>query len=145
MMNPHRVIVSAIVIAAIVAVLLSMFRVAMVKGESMMPTMHDGQFVLATRRLSRLHRGDVVLVRRRPGTLIKRVAYLPGDCVSVLDRELFAGVEDYFDHMQGCLVVPRGRVVVLGDNRPNSEDSRHFGPVAVRDIIGKVIGSPSAP
>lgn len=77
--------------------------------------------------------------------LIKRVAYLPWLSYLRWTASFFAGVEDYFDHMQGCSVVPRGRVVVLGDNRPNSEDSRHFGPVAMRDIIGKVIGSPSAP
>ena len=34
--------------------------------------------------------------------------------------------------------IPSGRVFVIGDNRPNSNDSRAFGPVPVDDLLGRV-------
>jgi signal peptidase I len=35
------------------------------------------------------------------------------------------------------LVVPAGKLFVLGDDRPHSEDSRFFGPVAASHVIGR--------
>lgn len=113
----------------------------------MMPTMHHGQFVLALRHFGRLRRGDIVLVRRGPEVLIKRVAYLPSETVKPIDVPLFQGVKDYFEcgRLKGELVVPGDRIVVLGDNRLASDDSRRFGLVALRDVIGKVIAASAIP
>ncbi len=107
----------------------------------MMPTMRNGQFVLALRRYSRLRRGDIVLLRRGPEVLVKRIAYVSSDHVAPLDRPLFQEVRDYFASGSDPddLVVPADRVVVLGDNRTRSDDSRRFGPVPESDILGRVV------
>jgi signal peptidase I len=72
------------------------------------------------------HKGDIIVfvyLDDRSKTYIKRIAALPGEIVSTADGKDF--------------VVPHGHVFVLGDNRMHSEDSRKFGPVPLRDILGK--------
>ena len=117
-------------------------------------------------RFHDVHRGDVV-VFERPGNLpesgikdlIKRVVGLPGDRVSIIggrvriDGKLLE--EPYTDGKPtearvGCgqgqtegietpegLQIPAGHVLVLGDNRTNSDDGRCFGPIDEDLIVGR--------
>jgi len=128
-------------------VFIVVFEVVSVQGDSMMPSLRDGQLVLALRYVGALKRGHVVLVRRGPEILVKRVCYLPGDHIARMDRPLFAGVRDFFEVGAGAddLVVPAGRIVVMGDNRPRSDDSRRFGPISLRSVAGRVIATSSVP
>lgn len=130
-------------------------RVAIVRGDSMEPTYRDGGVVVAWRlhgSRDALRAGDVVLVRLGHDTIIKRVAYMPGDTIRSPQAIAFARVRDYFEPagppMPGAiepLRVPDGTVVVLGDNRSISEDSRLFGPVPLRDVVARAIVTPEAP
>jgi signal peptidase I len=82
-------------------------------------------------------------------TFIKRVVGLPGDRLSIVDGHVFRnGVKenDSFtipcDGNSACdfpapIVVPKGDYYMMGDNRPDSEDSRYWGPVPKAWIIGK--------
>jgi signal peptidase I len=146
-MTARRIILACLLVLLVPFAFLVAFQVASVRGDSMMPALRDGQLVLALRRFGTLRRGDVVLIRRGHEILVKRVAYLPGDHVVPMDRQLFAGVRDFFEAgaTSGDLVVPAERIVVMGDNRPRSEDSRRFGPVAIRSVAGRVVVSSSVP
>lgn len=134
------------------------FRLGVVTGESMLPTYQDGQMVLVNRRFWRhtpIKRGDVVLVRKDRDVLIKRIACLPGE--EITDPELLAraytgGLADYYEQpipaaagRRPRLFVPENFYVVLGDNRPASDDSRAFGPVPEHDVLGVVVASPPPP
>jgi signal peptidase I len=136
---------------------------------SMRTTVDVGDRILAARFLgwfSDPERGDV-LVFHPPGigtvaqrnvrteasvTFIKRVVGLPGETVQGLnDRVLIckgprvachvlhepyaSGVTSDF----GPITVPRGSYLMLGDNRQSSEDSRTWGPLPRRNIIGTAI------
>lgn len=97
--------------------------------ESMRPRILPGDRILvdntAYDRVSP-QRGDIIVfvyVDDRSKRYIKRIAALPGETVRSSD-----GTD---------LVVPHGYVYVLGDNRGHSRDSRVFGPVPLRDILGK--------
>jgi len=50
-------------------------------------------------------------------------------------KRLYDGAKNFAQFRQ--LVVPAGTVFVLGDNMTNSEDSRNFGPIPVKDIVGR--------
>ena len=88
--------------------------------------------------------------------LIKRVIGLPGERVVVKNNELTIYNKTHpkgfrpdatlpygkvITDTQGDIdeVVPQGSVFVCGDNRDNSLDSRSFGPVAAKDIVGKLV------
>lgn len=109
------------------------------------------------------NRGDVVIFTRHDnfefGTqgdrqLIKRVIALPGETVviknnvvKVFNEQNPDGIEpdkaDYgkvITNTEGDinLKVPENSIFVLGDNRPQSQDSRAFGPVPLDDLVGKL-------
>ena len=94
-----------------------------------------------TERLGLAPRNDV---------LVKRVIGLPGDVVeSRDDGHVYVNgrllVEPYLslDHREtrglDRQTVPPGRLLVLGDNRANSEDSRFFGTIARSSVIGRAV------
>jgi signal peptidase I len=113
-----------------------LFLVVTVDGASMRPAFADGERVLVRRTAGdRVRRGQVVLFADGPPGrvaahryLIKRVAAVAGDAVP----DDFAGVVP-----PGR--VPAGRILVLGDNRPVSVDSRAFGYLPVELLVGRVI------
>jgi signal peptidase I len=89
--------------------------------------------------------------RRTPSseTFIKRVVGLPGDHLSIRDGHVYRnGVREKDSYIVSCgsggscdfpapITIPRGDYYMMGDNRPDSEDSRFWGPVPKSWIIGK--------
>jgi signal peptidase I len=107
--------------------------VVRVVGQSMLPTYDDGQKLLA-RRTSRVPAsGTVVVVKPFDGPLlvVKRVAATAGEAVppEVAQR---AGLTPGD-------VVPRGSLVVLGDNADASIDSRTWGLLPASSVVAAVV------
>jgi signal peptidase I len=154
--HARRNLVAVGVFLVVVALFTSTFRLAVVRGDSMLPTYKDGQVVLVNKiRASRgpLQRGDVILIEQGRDVIIKRVAFLAGDVIPPRETWMFRRVTEFFDiekpGSQGppipLLKVPPGFIVVLGDNRRVSEDSRVFGPVKENEVIGRVVNAPPKP
>ena len=80
--------------------------------------------------------------------LIKRIVGLPGETVSAVDGHVVIDgrrlVEPYLPEGLvtddfGPVTVPEGQVFVMGDNRPNSSDSRVIGTIEIDTIVGRAI------
>ena len=85
-------------------------------------------------------------------SFIKRVIGLPGDHIEIKDGKVYINGEELdepylqegvkTEAMQGAftdIIVPEGTVFVMGDNRSNSTDSRHFGCIPLEKIESKVL------
>lgn len=123
-----------------------------VDGSSMVPTFHDGEFVIVEKvsyRFSDPQHGDIVVFhfpRDPEQEYIKRVIGLPGDQVSIREGQVFLnGVlleEPYIaaaPRYELDVVVPPGELYVLGDNRNNSSDSHDWGTVPLEYVVGKAV------
>jgi signal peptidase I len=128
-----------------------------VKGDSMAPTLLSGQTVQA-RPYGGLEdgnsptRGAIVALKHphhRGATFLKRVVGLPNEHVAIADgRVVVDGIpleEPYLSRNQGThsrrasqWFTDADEVFLLGDNRGDSEDSRVFGPVPLKLIVGEV-------
>jgi signal peptidase I len=138
-----------------------------ISGPSMETTLFQPNRVLVNKlsyRFGDIDRGDVVVFDRvtsngqsvQHDDLIKRVIGLPGESVTIKGCVVFIDGkqldEAYLpdrDTQQTDLVarcrqpdmaavlVPDDQVFVLGDNRPQSMDSRVFGPVDKKSIVGR--------
>ena len=81
--------------------------------------------------------------------MLKRVVGVGGDVVDIRDAILFVNnmevKEPYVDHVlidalyYGPVTVSAGAVLVMGDNRADSIDSRAYGEVPFRDVTGTVL------
>lgn len=154
-------VIESVVVALSVFVVIYLFLVQphQVKGASMDPTFHDGEYILTDKisyRFNQPQRGDVIVFKapRNPDfDYIKRIIGLPGDTISIVDGLVYVNNqkidEKYIDSETIILpgqFIKEGQQItlggneyfVLGDNRSHSSDSRQWGTVPRKDIIGKV-------
>lgn len=150
-----REVLEALVIALVLAFLIRSFVMApfYIPSESMMPTLliQDHLFVnKLIYRFSEPQRGDILVFKYPPDRkkdLIKRVIGLPGEKVEIRDGKVYIDgaelTEEYLpDDMVingtfGPEVVDADSYLMLGDNRNNSADSRVWGELHKKDIIGR--------
>ncbi len=117
----------------------------------MVPTLNDGDIMILDKigyKINGLNRFDIVVVNYNGERIIKRVIGLPNDYVEYKDNKLYINGEyieedyerkdtsDFILEMIGETVIPEGKYLVLGDNRPISKDSRIIGLVDEKDIKG---------
>lgn len=151
----------ATIFAALISLVIIVFVVQafFIPSGSMEPTLRIGDRILVGKfayRLWEIRRGDTIVFRyplNPDKDFVKRVVGLPGERIELKEGlvlinglplgELYPtalpGGDRACSSNYGPEVVPPDKLFVLGDNRCNSEDSRFFGFVPVRNVVGRAL------
>lgn len=145
-----------IVIIIILFIMTFVFSVTSVVGNSMYPTLKDGEVMILNKfkyRFSDIKREDIISLKYADTKyLIKRVIGLPGEKVEIINNKLYINDIEYHEEYLskdlsykdfklsdlGYNVIPEDMYLVLGDNREISLDSRKIGLIKKEDINGKI-------
>ena len=151
-----------IVLAVLILVFTFVGRIITVDGPSMLPTLHDKDMLILRSIAYTPEAGDVVVLTKdfdhyEDQPIVKRVIAVGGQSVRIDYNESKVYVDgtaldepyimDQTMYEPGGdlsiqeLEIPEGHVFVMGDNRNNSSDSRHYqlGAIDNRYILGKVV------
>jgi signal peptidase I len=151
-----RELVETVVLSLVIFLLIRMVvQNYRIESHSMMPNFQEGQFILVNKlafKFSQPQRGEVI-VFHNPGNTdedyIKRVIGLPGDTVELREQTVYINGQPLPQpyttnplppgYAFGPQTVPPDHLFVMGDNRPNSRDSRYpeVGPIPEELIVGK--------
>ncbi len=146
-------------LAVVGAILIKIFvfQSYFIPSTSMVPTLRVGDKVYVNKLdydFHSVHRGDIVVFGKPPGLtdqpgvvdLIKRVIGLPGETISAHNGSVYIDGHQLIETWLprgvttgdfGPVTIPAGDYFVMGDNRGDSADSRVFGPIPQRLIVGR--------
>lgn len=166
--KPHPILseiiswIWSIIVACVLMAILYFFigRPFTVSGQSMYPTLHNGDHMIMS-KLGGINRFDVVILKApdEDKEYIKRVIGIPGDTVEVKSGVLYINgkvveqpfinsdnskktvfIDDFtLKELTGVDKVPEGKYFVMGDNRGVSKDSRMIGFIDASAIEGKAV------
>ncbi|MBD3362631.1 signal peptidase I [Candidatus Dojkabacteria bacterium] len=130
-----------------------------INGKAMAPTLSDGSmhFILkGINNVNYVSRGDIIVYKSKTDSKIQyvhRIIGMPGDKILLKNSNIYINGEileeaylnqnvetneDEFLKENQSITVPPDSYFVLGDNRKNSQDSRHTGFIPKENIVGKI-------
>ncbi len=144
-----------VVIAVVFLIFIFVMGLQQVVGPSMNPTLNEGDVVIVNKlvyRFKPIERNDIVVIMQDEKYMVKRVVGLPGEFVEYKDNYVYVNGEKFMENFidldkvhtndfsikdLGYEVIPEGKYLVLGDNRENSLDSRDYGLIDKKEIVGR--------
>jgi len=150
-----------VVVALLVSLLVRnyVFQTFYIPSGSMEPTLQIGDRIVVSKlsvEFGTIHRGDVLVFKAPPGVLsacgddvadlVKRVIGLPGDHLTSKGNVIYVNhvaLTQPWTHVEpigksiGSVTVPANSYFMMGDNQPDSCDSRYWGTIPRSSVIGK--------
>lgn len=131
-------------------ILSQVFLIAQAQGNSMFPAVKDGDLMIGYRLEREYSKGDVVIYEVDGERRVGRVAALESDVITFSESGTImvngtAQTQEVVyptyekDGLEYPYTVPEGCMFILGDYRTQSEDSRDFGAIPVKNVKSKVI------
>ena len=153
-MNKKFIVSCLISLLLCLSFYLQPYKLVVIVGQSMMPTLRNGQVVLAKRE-SKYNKGDIVVIKdtEEGNIIVKRIVFAPNEYYYlILDSDKFE-MNFLLDNSFRTILEAKSKYgaavneyklsndsyFVVGDNLNNSDDSRRFGPIRKENIIYKVI------
>jgi signal peptidase I len=132
-----------IILIVVVLVRTYLFTPIIVSGPSMKPTLDGGELMILNKLNKEYERFDVVVVDIGSEDIIKRIIAMPGESISCENGIVYVnGRKQEESYSKGItfsfdkVVLGEDEYFVMGDNREDSKDSRHLGPIKVDNIKG---------
>ncbi|MBI2196551.1 signal peptidase I [Candidatus Daviesbacteria bacterium] len=131
-----------------------------VQGNSMVPTFHTGDYLITDKlsyRFREPERGEIIVLknpRDESQDFIKRIIAIPGDTIEISNNSVYLNNQSLKEsYLPPGTLTPAGAFLtegtpvkvannqyfVIGDNREHSSDSREWGPVTKKEIIGRAL------
>ena len=145
-----------LIIVAVVLIRVFIFDPVRVDGPSMNTTLLDGQVLILNKigyKKDKIQRYDIivadVIINNKKERVVKRVIGLPNETIYAEDGKVYVDgkeidgsytsteTEDFSIEDNGFTKIPGDSYFIMGDNRSISLDSREFGPVKEKEIVGK--------
>lgn len=149
-MNDKLKEIISYIIVIIIVLLIKQFIITPIRvnQNSMNNTLYDKDIMILDKisyRFKNINRFDIVVIKKDKEYLIKRVIGLPSETIEYKDNKLYINdkiVEENFNHKDTNDYILEGKIpenyyFVVGDNRPDSLDSRVIGLIKKDEIIGK--------
>jgi len=151
-----RIVILALLI--VLPIRFFIFQPFIVKGASMVPNFHEGDYLIIDEisyRFNEPKRGEVIVFKFPLNTsqrFVKRIIGLPGEIIEIKEGKVIIKKGDknqildepylkdiVFNGREYEFTLKENQYFVMGDNRDASYDSRYFGPLDKKFIVGRVI------
>ena len=121
------------------ALFLLNFKIIKVDGQSMSPTLNDGQIILTSRHTDKLQKDLIVVANYEDELIVKRIAAVENDTVAMKNGAVYVNdvklTNSSYEGEEKSFTLKKDEVFVLGDNQKVSLDSRYFGTLSTESII----------
>ena len=103
------------------------FKLVVINGNSMQPTLPNGSYAIVDKYLFKLfeiRKNNILLFKKENEEVVKKIAGFPNEKILIENKEYELGPDEVF---------------LLGENLPESIDSRDYGALPTKSIQGKIV------